>query len=237
MPVIQKAEEAVKNIKNGTVLMVGGFVASGTPLKLVESLAETNTKDLTLISVVGGYPGGGFDIGKLSENKQIKKFIGAHIGTDPEMIKQYNSGDIEVEFNPMGTWIERIRAGGAGLGGILTPTGLGTEVEYGREKIIVEGKEFILYPPLKAEVACIKAFKADKLGNLQYRGDSMNSNTAIATAADLVIAEVDEIVEVGEIHYSDVGTPGIFVDIIVQGYTTDERKRIFEDLWIRSNKL
>ena len=111
--------------------MVGGFLGVGAPLKMIDALVEKNTKNLTLISVVAGYPGGGFDIGKLTANKQVKKFIGAHIGTDPAIGKQYSSGEMEVEFNPMGTWIERIRAGGAGLGAVVTPTGLGTEVREG----------------------------------------------------------------------------------------------------------
>jgi len=237
MAVIQSVESAVSYIKDGTTIMIGGFLGVGAPLKMIDQIAENNIKELTLIGVVGAYPGGGFDIGTLSVNKQIKKFIGAHIGTDPEFVKQYIGGEMEVEFNPMGTWIERIRAGGAGLGGVLTPTGLGTEMEEGREKVVIEGKEFLLYPPLKASVAIIKAYKADKAGNLQYKGTSINSNPVMATAADIVIAEVDEIVEVGEIHYNDIKTPGIFVDIIVQGYTTEERKQVFENLWVKSKKL
>ncbi|MFT9497546.1 CoA transferase subunit A [Anaerosolibacter sp.] len=237
MAVIQTVERAVNYIKDGATIMIGGFLGIGAPLKMIDQIAENGIKDLTLIGVVGAYPGGGFDIGKLSAQKQIKKFIGAHIGTDPEFVKQYIGSEMEVEFNPMGTWIERIRAGGAGLGGVLTPTGLGTEMEENREKVVVEGKEFLLYPPLKASVAIIKAYRADKLGNLQYRGTSLNSNPVMATAADLVIAEVDEIVETGELHYNEIGTPGIFVDVIVQGYSGQERKQIFEDLWVRSKRL
>jgi len=237
MAIIQTLEQAASKIEDGMSIMVGGFLGIGAPLKMIDTLVEKNTKNLTLISVVGSYPGGGFDIGKLTANKQIKKFIGAHIGTDPEIGKQYKSGEMEVEFNPMGTWIERIRAGGAGLGAIVTATGLGTEVEEGVEKIIVNGKQFLLYPPLRANVAIIKAFRADKNGNLQYRGTSMGCNPTLATAADIVIAEVDEIVEVGDINYNDVGTPGIFVDIIVQGHTLEERTKIYEDLWIKTNRL
>ncbi|MCG8539668.1 MAG: CoA transferase subunit A [Clostridia bacterium] len=237
MAVIQSADQAVQNIKDNSTIMIGGFLAVGAPLKMIDKLAEEGTKDLTLIGVVGAYPGGGFDIGKLSANKQIKKFIGAHIGTDPAFVEQYNNGELEVEFNPMGTWIERIRAGGAGLGGVVTPVGLGTEIEEGREKIKVNEKDYLLYPPLKADVAIIKAYRADKSGNLQYKGTSLNSNPVMATAADIVIAEVDEIVEVGEIPYSQVGTPGIFVNIIVQGFAPDERKDIFDNLWIKSKRL
>ncbi|QGU94649.1 3-oxoacid CoA-transferase subunit A [Clostridium bovifaecis] len=237
MAVIQTKEEAVKNIKDNTRLMVGGFFGVGIPFEMINEIAESDVKDLTLITVAGGYPGGGRDLGRLTQNKQVKNFIGAHIGTDPELVAQYNSGEVEVEFNPMGTWIERIRAAGSGLGGIITPTGLGTEVEEGREKITIEGKEYLVYPPLKGEVAIIKGFRADKLGNIEYRGTALNSNPVIATAADLVIAEVDEIVEVGEIPYNNVGTPGIFVDIIVQGQSYEERKENLEELWISKNKL
>lgn len=237
MAVIKSLESAIEEIKDGTSLMIGGFLGVGAPIRVIDKLAENNVKDLTVISVVSSNPGGNFDIGKLVSNKQIKKFITAHIGTNPELVKQYINGEVEVEFNPMGTWIERIRAAGSGLGGVITPTGIGTEMEEGREKIVVEGKEFLLYPPLRADVGIIKAYRADKAGNLEYRGVALNSNPIIATAADLVIAEVDEIVEIGEIDYNHVGTPGIFVDIIVKGYEMEERKQIFEDLWIRSGKI
>lgn len=237
MAVIRTAEEAMTNIKSGMTMMIGGFLGVGAPLSMIDNIADSNVKDLTLVSIVGGYAGGGVDIGKLSKNKQLKKFIGAHIGTDPELVKQYNTGELEIEFNPMGTLVERIRAAGAGLGAVITPTGLGTEMEEGREKIVVEGKEYLLYTPLKADVAIIKGFRADKSGNVEYRGTALNSNLVMATAADFVIAEVDEIVEVGEIPYNHVGTPGIFVDVIVQGKAFEDRKDYFEDLWSKSNKL
>lgn len=237
MAVIQTVEQAAKKIKDGASVMIGGFLGSGSPLMMIDQMVNDNIRDLSVISVTGSYPGGGVDIAKLTANKQIKKFIGTHIGTDPNLVKQYVAGEVEVEFNPMGTWVERIRAGGAGLGAVVTPVGLGTEVAEGIEKITVEGKEYLLYPPLKADVAIIKAYKADKSGNLKYNGTAMNSNTVMATAADLVIAEVDEIVEVGEIEYSEVGTPGIFVDVIVKGNTTEQRKEIYEEVWINSNKL
>jgi acetate CoA/acetoacetate CoA-transferase alpha subunit len=237
MAIIQTKQEAVKNIKDNTTVMIGGFFGVGIPLEMINEIADSGVKDLTLIAVAGGYPGGGRDLGRLTLNKQIKKFIGTHIGTDPEFVRQYNAGEVEVEFNPMGTWIERIRAAGAGLGGIITPTGIGTEVEQGREKITIDGKEYLVYPPLRADVAIIKGYRADKYGNIEYRGTALNSNPVMATAADLVIAEVDEIVEVGEIPYNNVGTPGIFVDIIVQGKSLEERKQDLEELWASKNKL
>lgn len=234
---IQTAQEAVKNIKDGMSIMVGGFLGVGSPLNMLEELASSGVKNLTLIQPVASYPGGNHDVGKLTANRQVKKFIGAHIGTDPEIGKQYNEGTLEVEFNPMGTLAERIRAGGAGLGAIVTPTGLGTEIEEGREKIVIDGKEYLLYPPLKADVALIKGFRADKAGNIEYRGTSKGINPIMATAANIVIAEVDEIVEIGEIPYDNVGTPGIFVDIVVQGNTLEERQQYFEELWIKAKKI
>ena len=177
------------------------------------------------------------DIGKLVANNQIKKFVGAHIGTCPEIQEQYNAGTLEVEFIPMGTVIECIRAGGAGLGAVVTPTGVGTSLEEGRGKMVIDGKEYLVYPPIKADVAIIKGYKADKLGNIQYRGTTKGTNTIMALAADLVIAEVDEIVEAGEIAPASVGTPGILVDIIVKGDSLEVRRKYFEDLWIRTKKL
>ncbi|QGU93908.1 3-oxoacid CoA-transferase subunit A [Clostridium bovifaecis] len=237
MPNIQTAQEAVKNIKDGMRIMTAGFLGVGAPLKTIDALANTNVKDLTLIQAVSAQPGETHDIGVLVKNKQIKKFIGAHIGTCPEAQEQYKEGTLEVEFIPMGTVVECIRAAGAGLGAVVTPTGLGTEVEEGRDKITVGGKEYLVFPPLKADVAIIKGYKADKLGNIIYRGTTKGTNTIMALAADLVIAEVDEIVEVGEIPPDSVGTPGILVDIIVQGDSLEERKQYFEDLWVRTKKM
>jgi acetate CoA/acetoacetate CoA-transferase alpha subunit len=237
MSKVVTVEKVAKLFKDRMTIMIGGFLGIGEPLVVIDELVSSGVKELTLISVVGAYPGGGFGIGKLTANKMVKKFIGSHIGTDPELVKQFNTGEIEVEFNPMGTWVERIRAGGGGLGGVLTPTGLGTEVEEGRDKIKVEGKEFLLFPPLRADIAIIKAHKADKHGNLEYRGISINSNPIMATAADIVIAEVDEIVEEGEIPYNQVGTQGLFVDMIVQGQSLDERKTLFQSLWLNTKRL
>lgn len=237
MAIIETKEQAVKRFKSGMSIMVGGFLGIGSPLNMIEELSKSDINELTLVLPVASYPGGNHDVDKLILNKQIKKFIGAHIGTDPELVKQYNEKELEVEFNPMGTLIERIRAAGAGLGAIVTPTGVGTEIEEGRMKMTIDNKEYLVYPPLKADVAIIKGFKADKAGNIEYRGTSKGANPVMATAADLVIAEVDEIVDVGEIPYDRVGTPGIFVDIIVQGNTLEERQKYYEDLWIKNKKI
>lgn len=237
MTKIKTVQEAVKNIKDGMKIMTAGFLGVGAPLKMIEELANTNIKDLTLIQAVSAQPGETHDVGKLIANKQIKKFVGAHIGTCPEAQEQYNAGTLEVEFIPMGTIVECIRAGGAGLGAVITPTGLGTEIEKGRDKLIVDGKEYLVFPAIKADVALIKGYKADKFGNILYRGTTKGTNTSMALATDLVIAEVDEIVEVGEIPPDSIGTPGILVDIIVQGDSFEDRKKYFEDLWIRTNKM
>ncbi|MFL0165486.1 CoA transferase subunit A [Candidatus Clostridium helianthi] len=237
MTKIKTVQEAVKNIKDGMKIMTAGFLGVGAPLKMIDTLANTNIKDLTLIQAVSAQPGETHDVGKLIANKQIKKFVGAHIGTCPEAQEQYNAGTLEVEFIPMGTIVECIRAGGAGLGAVITPTGLGTEIEKGRDKLIVDGREYLVFPAIKADVALIKGYKADKFGNIVYRGTTKGTNTSMALAADLVIAEVDEIVEVGEIPPDSVGTPGILVDIIVQGDSFEDRRKYFEDLWIRTNKM
>jgi len=237
MAKIKTVEEAVENIKDGMKIMTAGFLGVGAPLKMIDALAETDVKNLTLIQAVSAHPGETHDIGKLVANKQIKKFVGAHIGTCPEIQEQYNAGTLEVEFIPMGTIVECIRAGGAGLGAVITPTGLGTDIEKGKDKLIVDGKEYLVFPAIKADVALIKGYKADKLGNIVYRGTTKGTNTSMALAADLVIAEVDEIVEVGEIPPDSVGTPGMLVDIIVQGDSLEDRTRYFEDLWIRTKKM
>ena len=237
MTKIKTIQEAVENIKDGMKIMTAGFLGIGAPLKVIDALAEKNVKDLTLIQAVSAHPGETHDIGKLVANKQIKKFIGSHIGTCPEIQEQYNAGTLEVEFIPMGTIVECIRAGGAGLGAVITPTGLGTEIENGRDKLTVNGKEYLVFPSIKADVALIKGYKADKLGNVVYRGTTKGTNTNMALAADLVIAEVDEIVEIGEIPPDSVGTPGILVDIIVQGDSFEERRKYFEELWTRTNKI
>lgn len=228
--------EAIEMVKDGSSVMIGGFLGAAVPLKIIDQLADSGIKEITLIGSGAGYRGGGVDIGKLILNRQVKKFIGAHAGTDPNLISQIVNNEIELELSPMGTFVERIRAAGAGLGAVVTPIGLGTEVEEAAEKIMVDDRYFLLHKPIRVDIAIIKAHRADTLGNLQYKGIS-NSNPVMATAADIVIAEVDEIVEIGGIPCENVGTPGIYVDYIVQGHSSEERQEIYEELWISTNKL
>lgn len=205
--------EAIAKIKDGSVLMIGGFMACGTPPLIIDALVQANVKNLTIICNDTAFPDKG--IGKLVANKQVKKVITSHIGTNPATQEQMNQGELKVEFVPQGTLAERVRAGGAGLGGFLTPTGLGTMVAEGKQVITVDGKDYLLEKPLRADIALIGANKGDHDGNLIYRGNSQNFNPLMATAADLVIAEVDTLVDTGRICMEHVHTPGIFVDFIV----------------------
>ena len=234
MPEILSMEDALKKyLKNHSSLMMGGFLGCNAPLMAIDKIIELGIKDLTLISAVNSFPGGGFEIGLLFDHGLIKKFIGSHIGTNPTAVKQYAEGKLEVDYYPQGTVIEKIRCAGFGLGGFLTPTGLGTLMEEGKQKITVNGREYLLEEPLGADVAIIKADKADKMGNLVYSG-TMNSNPIMASAADITIAEVSEIVEVGEIAPEDVQTPGIFVDVLCVGYSFDQYRERMREMW---NKL
>lgn len=208
-------EEAVNMIQDGMTIMVGGFLGCRNPYVLVDALVAKGVKDITLIANDTSFPEVG--IGKLIVNKQVKKLIASHIGTNKETGNQMNSGELEVELVPQGTLAERIRAAGAGLGGILTPTGLGTVVAEGKDIITVDGREFLLEKPLKADIALIVGAKVDKKGNVRYKKATRNFNPLMATAADIVIVEADEIVEVGEIDPDDVMTPGISVNYIVGG--------------------
>ncbi|KGG79840.1 acetate CoA-transferase subunit alpha [Caloranaerobacter azorensis] len=208
-------EQAVDYIKDGMTVMIGGFLGVGSPNKIIDALVKKGVKDLTLIANDTAFPE--VAIGKLIVNKQIKKVIASHIGTNKETGRQMTEGETEVELVPQGTLAERIRAAGAGLGGILTPTGIGTVVEEGKRKIEIDGKEYLLELPLKADIALIKGAKVDKNGNVYYRNSARNFNPIMAMAADLVIVEAEEIVEIGEIDPNEVITPGIFVDYIVRG--------------------
>lgn len=207
-------EEAVSKVKDGMTFMVGGFLANGTPNKIVDALAKSGVKNLTLICNDTAYPDKG--VGQLIANKQVKKLFVSHIGTNPHTSEQMNSGELEIEFCPQGSLAERVRAGGCGLGGILTQTGMGTIVAEGKQIVNVDGKDYLLEKPLRADIALVGASLGDKAGNLVYRGTSQNFNPLMASAADLVIAEINELVEVGEIAAENVKTPSIMVDFIIE---------------------
>ncbi len=207
-------EEAVSHIKDGMTIMFGGFLGAGTAVKMVEAIANKGVKDLTLIGNDTAYPNKA--IGMLIANHQVKKLYASHIGTNADTIQQFNDKTLEIEFVPQGTLAERIRCGGAGLGGVLTRTGLGTVVEEGKRKIEIDGVEYLLEMPLHADVALIGASICDTMGNAIYKGTTQNFNPTMATAADLVILETKELVEVGQIPMEQIHTPGIYVDYIVK---------------------
>lgn len=199
--------------RDGVSILFGGFMGVGTPLGLVAALHESKAGRLTLIGNDTASPGTG--VGPLVASGQVSKVIVSHIGTNPMMGKKMIAGEIEVDLVPQGTLIERIRCGGSGLGGVLTPTGVGTVVEEGKQKMTVNGREYLLELPLRADIAIIKAKRADRSGNLVYERAARNFNPIIALAADLVIVEVEEIVEVGEIDPDMVMTPAVLVDKVV----------------------
>ncbi len=206
-------EAAGAFFKDGMTIMVGGFLAVGTPEALIAAILKQETKELTLIANDTGFPDKG--VGRLVVSRLAKKVIASHIGTNPETGKQMIAQELSVELVPQGTLAERIRCGGAGLGGVLTPTGVGTVVEQGKEKLTVDGTEYLLEKPLRADIAIIRAKKADKAGNLIYDQAARNFNPLMAFAADVVIAEVDELVEVGELTPDEIMTPGVVVDKLV----------------------
>ena len=206
-------QEARGYFKDGMTLMIGGFLAVGTPESLIDALVEDNIKDLTVIANDTGFPDRG--VGRLVVSRQVKKVIVSHIGTNPETGKQMFAKELAVELVPQGTLAERIRCGGAGLGGFLTPTGLGTVVEENKQKMRLNGVDYLLELPLRADLALLRAKKADRSGNLVYDQAARNFNPLMAMAAELVIVQADEIVETGAIDPDQVVTPGILVDKII----------------------
>lgn len=211
-PVVS-AKEAVSHIESGHTIMVGGFNYGGIPYTLIDALLEAGTDGLTMISNDTGYENVGH--GKLVSQGRVSKVIASHVGLNKKTGEFYHSGRMELELCPQGTFVERIRAGGFGLGGFLTPTGVGTVVEEGKQVLEVGGRKYILELPLRADAALIRAYKADRMGNLIYRGTNRNFNPAMATAADIVIAEVDSVVDIGELDPNAIVTQGILVDLLV----------------------
>lgn len=208
-------EEAMRHVHSGMTVMIPGFVNCGVPETLIKAMIAAGYTDFHLISNNTSVQGRG--IGLLVHENRIKHITCSHIGSNKETVAKVVAGEIDVTFTPQGTLCERIRAGGAGIGGILTPTGLGTPIEEGKQIIQVDGKPYILETPLHADLALIHAWKADKMGNCIFRRTARNFNSIMATAADLVIVEAEEIVEVGELEPDYIMTPGCLVDYIVQG--------------------
>jgi len=206
-------EEAVARVPNGASLMIGGFMGVGTPECIVDELIRQHKRDLTVIGNDTALPGVG--IGKLVSANLVRKVIVSHIGLNPETQKKMLAGEMEVELVPQGTLIERIRAGGYGLGGILTPTGVGTTVEEGKRKIEVDGREYLLEVALRADFALVHAMLADYLGNLTYALTARNFNPVIAMAATTVIVDAEHVVPVGMITPDHVMTPAPLVDYLV----------------------
>lgn len=234
---VTELEKVIDKVQDGATIMFGGFLGVGAPVKSIEKLVEKGVKGLTIISAVNAYPGQEFDLALLLKNKQVKKIITAHAGTCKLAVNQYRDGDVEIEYFPMGSLIEKIRAAGSGLGGVLTPTGIGTLMEEGKQKLTINGKEYLLEMPLKADFAFIKGYKGDPYGNIQYRGVALSTNPVMAMAADYTVAEVNEIVGAGDIEPDRVGTPGVFVKAVVQGYSSEEHKKVYRDLWVRSGQI
>ena len=216
---IMTADEAVSKINDGDSIMVGGFMACGSPEILIDALVRRNVKHLTVICNDAGVPGRG--VGKLLSNGQIKTLIASHVGLNPEVAQRMNTDvaedKLECVLVPQGTLAERVRSGGAGLGGFLTPTGVGTIVAEGKQVINVDGRDYLLEKPLRADHALLRGSVTDKFGNTTYNGTTRTFNPMMATAADYVIVGTCEVVEIGQIDPNNVVTSGIFIDAIVGG--------------------
>ena len=227
--VLATADEAVALVPDGASILMGGFGLCGIPENLIAALHRRGTKDLTVISNNAGVDD--FGIGILLRTRQVRKMVATYVGENKEFERQFLSGELQVELVPQGTFAERIRAGGAGIGGFFTPTGYGTLVAEGKETRAIDGKPFVLEAPLRADFAFVKAWQGDRAGNLVYRRTARNFNPVMATAARVTIAEVEELVAPGQIDPDHVVTPGIFVRHIVHGARFEKRieKRTVRD--------
>jgi 3-oxoacid CoA-transferase subunit A len=219
--VMQSADAAVALIPDGATILVGGFGLCGIPENLILALRERGTSDLTVISNNAGVDD--FGLGMLLKTRQIRKMISTYVGENKEFERQYLSGELEVELVPQGTFSERVRAAGAGIGGFFTPTAYGTLVADGKETRVIDGKPHVFEKPLAADFALVRGYRGDRLGNLVYRKTARNFNPVMATAATVTIAEVEHLVEPGEIDPEQVVTPGIFVKHIIRGERYEKR--------------
>jgi len=213
--VVANADEAIRDMQDGVVIMSGGFGLCGNPENLIAAIHRKGVKNLTVISNNCGTTDKG--LGILLQSRQIRKMISSYVGENKEFERQFLAGELEVELNPQGTLAERIRAGGAGLGGFFTPTGAGTQIAEGKEARILEGREMIFEKPLKAEYAIVRAWKGDKWGNLVFRKTARNFSPMMCTAARTTIAEVENLVEVGELDPDQIHVPSVYVNRIFKG--------------------
>jgi 3-oxoacid CoA-transferase subunit A len=222
---IASADDAIAGLWDGATILMGGFGLCGIPEKLIAAVRRKGTKDLTIASNNAGVDD--FGIGLLLQNRQVKKMISTYVGENKLFEQLVLSGELQVELNPQGTFAERIRAGGAGIPAFYTPTGHGTMVAEGKETREFDGRPFVLERALRGDFAFVKAWKGDRWGNLIYRKTARNFNPIMATAADYVIAEVEELIELGQLPPDQVHTPGIFVDAILhgQGYAKRVERR------------
>jgi len=219
--VVTSPAAAVADIPDGAVILMGGFGLCGIPETLIQAMHAKGTKGITLISNNAGVDD--FGAGIMLAAKQIRKVIGTYVGENKEFERQYLSGELEVELVPQGTFAERIRAGGAGIGGFFTRTGFGTIIAEGKETRMIDGHGYVLEAPITGDFAFIKAWKGDRLGNLVYRRTARNFNPMMATAAKITIAEVEELVEPGQLDPDHIHTPGIYVQRIFQGPSYEKR--------------
>ena len=213
--VVRNADEAIRDMQDGAVIMSGGFGLSGNPENLIAAIQRKGVKNLTIISNNCGTTDKG--LGVLLQSRQVRKMVASYVGENKEFERQFLSGELEVELNPQGTLAERIRAGGAGLGGFFTPTGAGTQIAQGKESRVIEGREMIFEKPLEADYAIVRAWKGDKWGNLVFRKTARNFSPMMCTAARIAIAEVEHLVEVGELDGDQIHVPSVYVKRIFQG--------------------
>jgi len=220
--VFPDAASALHDVQDGATVMAGGFGLCGIPENLITALRDRGCTDLTCVSNNAGVDG--FGLGMLLATRQIKKMISSYVGENKEFERQFLAGELEVELTPQGTLAERIRAASAGLGGFFTPTGVGTQIAEGKEIREIDGRVYVLEKPIHADFALVKAWKGDRHGNLVFRKTARNFNPVMAMAGKVTIAEVEELVDIGEIDPDHIHTPGIFVQRILQG--TNYEKRI-----------
>ncbi len=238
-------DTAMSHIRSGASLMIGEFVGAGEPLNCIEWLQRKDINGLTMIANTAGIPGG-FGKAKLFENGQVSQLIGSHVGTTVESTQQYLNDQLLVQqFYPMGTWAEKVRAGGVGLGGVLVPVGVNildqpglfNHLDTPKKKMEVNGEMFLVEEALTADISIIKGYRADKMGNVEFRYTGAQNQKDLAMAGRYTIVEVNEIVEIGEIPPERVGCPGVFVDAVVQGHALADQHEHYKNHWIKMGRL